>query len=69
MKRPGDGGSLGVYSHAASPLRKSASRQQLLRPDGRPQGSPLKRTVTEEGGLTERFARLSDANRRDSSRY
>ncbi|THY25758.1 hypothetical protein D6D01_04907 [Aureobasidium pullulans] len=68
MKRPGDGGSLGVYSHAASPLRKSANRQ-LLRPDGRPQGSPLKRTLTEEGGLTERFARLSDANRRDSSRY
>ncbi|KAI4717611.1 hypothetical protein E4T48_06145 [Aureobasidium sp. EXF-10727] len=68
MKRGGDGGSLGVYSHAASPLRKSASRQ-LLRPDGRPQGSPLKRTVNEEGGLTERFARLSDAKRRDSSRY
>jgi hypothetical protein len=68
MKRGGDGGSLGVYSHAASPLRKSASRQ-LLRPDGRPQGSPLKRTVNEEGGLNERFARLSDANRRESSRY
>jgi hypothetical protein len=68
LKRGGDGGSLGVYSHAASPLRKSASRQ-LLRPDGRPQGSPLKRTLTEEGGLTERFARLSDTNRRESSRY
>ena len=67
MKR-GDGGSLGVYSHAASPLRKSASRQ-LLRPDGRPQGSPLKRTLNDEGGLSERFARLSDANRRDSSRH
>ncbi|KAG9667915.1 hypothetical protein KCU76_g17609, partial [Aureobasidium melanogenum] len=68
IKRMGDGGSLGVYSHAASPLRKSASRQ-LLRPDGRPQGSPLKRTMNEEGGLTERFARLSEAKRRDSSRY
>ncbi|KAI5200866.1 hypothetical protein AUEXF2481DRAFT_2089 [Aureobasidium subglaciale EXF-2481] len=68
LKRAGDGGSLGVYSHAASPLRKSANRQ-LLRPDGRPQGSPLKRTVNEQGGLTERFARLSDASRRDSSRY
>ncbi|KAI5239956.1 hypothetical protein E4T43_06410 [Aureobasidium subglaciale] len=68
VKRVGDGGSLGVYSHAASPLRKSANRQ-LLRPDGRPQGSPLKRTVNEDGGLTERFARLSDASRRDSSRY
>ncbi|KAH0322200.1 hypothetical protein KCU74_g9025, partial [Aureobasidium melanogenum] len=68
IKRMGDGGSLGVYSHAASPLRKSASRQ-LLRPDGRPQGSPLKRTVNEEGGLTERFARLSEAKRRETSRY
>lgn len=63
MKR-GDGGSLGVYSHAASPLRKSSSNRQLLRPDGRPQGSPLKRTLNDEGGLNERFARLSDAKSR-----
>jgi hypothetical protein len=63
-RRQGDGGSLGVYSHAASPLRKSVNRQ-LLRPDARPQGSPLKRTVGDEG-LTERFARLSDASRKET---
>ncbi|KAF2805495.1 uncharacterized protein BDZ99DRAFT_574422 [Mytilinidion resinicola] len=52
----GDGGSLGVYSHAASPLRKAASTNQLhrnsngerrrdLSPEKR-EGSPLKRMST-----------------------
>lgn len=45
----GDGGSLGVYSHAASPLRKAASSNQLLRgreSRGSALASPLKRTST-----------------------
>ena len=49
----GDGGSLGVYSHAASPLKKAASSGHL-RPDSRGDGSyssartgsPLKRMST-----------------------
>lgn len=61
----GDGGSLGVYSHAASPLRKSAStnfsrHQQLnghhaeretLSPEKRPQ-SPEKRMSTPSAGMS-----------------
>ncbi|KAF2727735.1 hypothetical protein EJ04DRAFT_581825 [Polyplosphaeria fusca] len=63
----GDGGSLGVYSHAASPLRKAASANYLReeraresvgggerRRDGSPtkrDGSPLKRSST-PGGFT-----------------
>lgn len=45
----GDGGSLGVYNHAASPLRKTASSNQLIARDGMRNGragSPLKRTST-----------------------
>jgi hypothetical protein len=69
----GDGGSLGVYSHAASPLRKAASSNQLgevRRRDGSPakrEGSPLKRMSTpgvgdrekreERGAVRERFGR------------
>lgn len=63
----GDGGSLGVYSHAASPLRKSTSRP-LPRPDGRPLGSPLKKMNNAEG-LTERFQGLRGESRRDTSRW
>lgn len=53
----GDGGSLGVYSHAASPLRKAAStnflrddkeRRRDLSPMKR-EGSPLKRMSTPSG--------------------
>ncbi|OCK81891.1 hypothetical protein K432DRAFT_424573 [Lepidopterella palustris CBS 459.81] len=55
----GDGGSLGVYSHAASPLRKAASTN-FLRDDGsiersrdtsprKRDGSPLKRMSTPGG--------------------
>ena len=59
----GDGGSLGVYTHAASPLRKAASANLLRHHaasanDGRRrEGSPLKRTSTPAGGLHQRFAR------------
>jgi hypothetical protein len=59
----GDGGSLGVYTHAASPLRKAASANLLRHSaasanDGRRrEGSPLKRTSTPAGGLHQRFAR------------
>jgi hypothetical protein len=57
----GDGGSLGVYTHAASPLRKAASanllRHQSANDGRRREGSPLKRTSTPAGGLHQRFAR------------
>lgn len=56
----GDGGSLGGYSHAASPLRKVASSNSLLRGresrvgggsgGGGGLGTPLKRTSTPGGG-------------------
>lgn len=45
----GDSGSLGVYSHANSPLRKAASTNHLMHRDGtqsRPVGSPLKQEST-----------------------
>lgn len=55
----GDGGSLGVYSHANSPLRKAVSSSHLTsqsnglyaRLHDRPAGSPLKRTSTPGDGL------------------
>lgn len=80
----GDGGSLGVYSHAASPLRKSTS-SGFLRPAtadaarGR-SGSPLKRmslgptpglgpgTGTGSEALNQRFAGLRD-HRRETGRF
>ncbi|KAK5138110.1 hypothetical protein LTR08_004805 [Meristemomyces frigidus] len=59
----GDGGSMGVYSHAASPLRKAVSSIHL-RPDGR-SGSALKRVSTpgtsSAGGLS--------GTRRETGRY
>lgn len=65
----GDGGSLGVYSHAASPLRKAASSSHLLaRPKavqtGR-SGSPLKRTSTPGGGGDG----LDGVRRRETGRF
>ncbi|KAJ9669712.1 hypothetical protein H2201_000096 [Coniosporium apollinis] len=75
-----DGGSLGVYTHANSPLRKSASTN-LLRADGgggdglkKREGSPLKRMSTPgggDGGLNRRFAQLrgEGAPRRESGRF
>jgi hypothetical protein len=58
----GDGGSLGVYTHAYSPLRKTASAN-LLRQTGnagdprKKDSSPTKRSSTPGGLLRERFAR------------
>ncbi|KAK5167042.1 uncharacterized protein LTR77_007771 [Saxophila tyrrhenica] len=66
----GDGGSLGVYSHAASPLRKAASSNHLASREsstqtGRPT-SPLKRTSTP--GINGSLAGAS-ARRRETGRF
>jgi hypothetical protein len=62
--RTGDGGSLGVYSHAASPLRKTASanllRGGLANEVRKREGSPLKRSSTPAGGLHQRFVHSRD---------
>jgi hypothetical protein len=79
----GDGGSLGVYSHAASPLRKSASTnftpgQQINRGIRSPEGrysSPGKRQSVPPGGLNsflaqQRIGHLQPGgNRRESGRF
>lgn len=67
--KKGDGGSLGVYSHAASPLRKVASSNQLLR--GRESrvsglGTPVKRTSTPGTG---RFTLEDERRRRETGRF
>jgi len=62
----GDGGSLGVYSHAASPLKKAASHSSL-RPASRGDvsqipartGSPLKRMSTPGDGGRDRLGQSS----------
>lgn len=62
-----DGGSLGVYSHAASPLRKAAS-SSLLRPEQRGGGSAVKRGSMPGSGL----AGTGDGEarrRRETGRY
>jgi hypothetical protein len=80
----GDGGSLGVYTHAASPLRKSASTnfasvdqdraRAHLSPERRP-GSPDKRLSMPLGGLNSSLAqqRVShlkpDRLRRETGRF
>lgn len=79
----GDGGSLGVYSHAASPLRKSASTnftpndqgaRSSLSPDKRVT-SPGKRMSVPPGGLNSYLAQQrmghlqSGGNRRESGRF
>ncbi|KAF7192544.1 hypothetical protein HII31_06135 [Pseudocercospora fuligena] len=64
----GDGGSLGVYSHAASPLRKAVSTNQLRA--GRENGrisSPLKRMSTPGSGFPS--DQLSGGRRRETGRY
>ena len=65
----GDGGSLGVYSHAASPLRKTSSSSHLIsRTDGAQGGrggSPLKRMST-PGGAT---SGLDGGRRRETGRF
>ena len=79
----GDGGSLGVYSHAASPLRKSAStnftpgqqnERSMSSPDRR-MASPGKRQSVPPGGLNSYLAQQrmghlqSGGNRRESGRF
>ena len=74
----GDGGSLGVYSHANSPLRKAAStnvadarrqRERSLSPVKR-EGSPLKRSSVPGGANGIRRAPLQGTPaRRESGRF
>jgi len=70
----GDGGSMGVYSHAASPLRKAASSAHLrpgqgTTPADRSNGTPLKRMSTHgaAGGLGR--SGLDAARRRETGRF
>ncbi|KAF2431002.1 hypothetical protein EJ08DRAFT_633096 [Tothia fuscella] len=77
----GDGGSLGVYSHAASPLRKTASTNYLRQAgehregngDARKtrEGSPLKRMSTPGASLNQRLNNLrgDGSGRRESGRF
>jgi hypothetical protein len=61
----GDGGSMGVHSHANSPLRKATSSSYLRNDDAvRRAGSPLKRMSTPGGGETTR-----DERRRQTGRF
>ena len=74
----GDGGSLGVYSHANSPLRKSAStnfvgpqgqRERSLSPQKR-EGSPLKRSSLTPMPNGQPWGRLqATPARRESGRF
>lgn len=81
---PAGGGSLGVYSHAASPLRKSAStnfaptQSQYVNDLNRNRGvhSPEKRRSTPSSGLvsteaaTQRWGHLKpDKSRRETGRF
>ncbi|KAJ9499700.1 hypothetical protein LTR99_000329 [Exophiala xenobiotica] len=75
----GDGGSLGVYSHAASPLRKSAStnfsRDRITQSPEKRSMSPDKRMSVPAGGIntlaaSQRWAHLKpDRSRRESGRF
>ena len=67
LRGGGDGGSLGVYSHAASPLRKAASayfvREDERRTDrssSKRERSPLKRTNTPSGRGAATFGETED---------
>lgn len=67
----GDGGSLGVYSHANSPLRKSAStnfRERSTSPI-KIQGSPLKRVSLPGVPNGLRLGQPSDYGERERRRY
>jgi hypothetical protein len=77
--RSGEGGSMGVYTHAASPLRKAASTnfgpidQSRVGPEKR-LSSPAKRMSVPSGGPSylaqQRMGHLqSDRNRRESGRF
>ncbi|KIW47983.1 uncharacterized protein PV06_00628 [Exophiala oligosperma] len=75
----GDGGSLGVYSHAASPLRKSTSsnfaRERLTQSPEKRSISPDKRMSVPAGGIntiaaSQRWGHLKpDRHRRESGRF
>lgn len=69
----GDGGSMGVYNHAASPLRKAASSAHLRPGQGvgqldRQGGTPLKRTSTPGGGGFGRSG-VDATRRRETGRF
>ena len=67
----GDGGSLGVYSHAKSPLRKAAStnfRERSKSPI-KMQGSPLKRVSLPGVSNGLRLGQPSDYGERERRRY
>lgn len=64
--RKSDGGSLGVYSHSNSPLRKATSNSHLRTEDPRKAGSPLKRVSTPGGGSGESYR---DERRRQTGRF
>ena len=78
FRAAGDGGSLGVYSHANSPLRKSAStnfvgpygqRERSLSPQKR-QGSPLKRSSLAPMANGQPWSRSQGTQaRRESGRF
>ena len=77
-RRAGDGGNLGVYSHAHSPLRKAAStnfsdlhrqRERSTSPVKR-EGSPLKRVSIAKGPSRLQLGQVqSNPTRRESERY
>ncbi|KAL2443590.1 hypothetical protein ABEF95_007390 [Exophiala dermatitidis] len=79
MTSGSDGGSLGVYSHAASPLRKSASttfsRDRVAGSPGKRSTSPDKRMSVPAGGVntvaaSQRWGHLKpDRHRRESGRF
>lgn len=75
----GDGGSLGVYSHAQSPLRKAAStnfadlhreRERIMSPV-KQEGSPLKQTslAARHGGQRWKHLHGAATTRRESERF
>ena len=75
--RTGDGGSLGVYSHAQSPLRKAAStnfadiQRQTERSSSpmKRESSPLKRISVAGGPNGHRWGHLQGPSRRESGRF
>lgn len=69
----GDGGSLGVYTHAASPLRKAASsnilRQGNANDARRREKSPLKRSSMPAVGLNQRLSNSREETNRRINEY
>ncbi|KAM0718852.1 hypothetical protein Q7P37_005924 [Cladosporium fusiforme] len=67
--RKSDAGSLGVYSHSNSPLRKATSSSHLRAEDARKAGSPLKRVSTPGGGGGSGSESYRDERRRQTGRF